>query len=81
MRSWKFRQHYPDGVLSIAVWCDECQAETAHRVEGNKLTTVCIPCQEKAKAEHERGAKPVAFKQGDLGLSTFMDWETGKVRA
>lgn len=76
MRSWKFRQSYREGVVSVPVWCGECQAETPHKVEGHKLTNICIPCQARPQAK-----TVAAPRQGDLNLDTFMDWETGRVRA
>jgi hypothetical protein len=53
MRSWKFRQHYPTGTLSVDVHCTKCNKETPHRVFGNRLSNVCIPCEEKAEVAHQ----------------------------
>jgi hypothetical protein len=46
-------QHYPGNTLSVSKWCRECQANTQHRVDSHKVSRVCIPCQEKAEAEHQ----------------------------
>jgi hypothetical protein len=54
MRSWKFRQHYPEGMISAPVHCNKCNGETQHRIFNHRLSNVCIPCQEKAEAEHQR---------------------------
>lgn len=82
VKSWKFRQHYPDGVISVPLWCEECQADTLHRVEGHKLTHICIPCQERAQAEHDKKlespAQP-APRQEQIPVTTFLAWETGQV--
>jgi len=44
---------------SISKWCSKCSAFTQHRVDGGRVTRVCIPCQEKAEAAHqERLAHP-----------------------
>jgi len=53
MRSWQYRQHYPEGTLSATAPCVKCNANTPHRVFGHRLSNVCIPCQEKAEAEHQ----------------------------
>lgn len=53
MRSWRYRQHYPDGSISAPAPCKKCTADTQHRIFGNRLSNVCIPCQEKAEAEHQ----------------------------
>lgn len=84
MRSWQFRQHYPEGTLSVPVWCGTCQAETQHRVQGHKLTHICIPCQERAEADHKQKSgvpAPIEPRQQQFAITTFLDWETGRVHA
>jgi hypothetical protein len=52
---------------SVSRWCNQCSTFTQHRVDGGRVTRVCIPCQEKAEVEHqERLAnpeKPVAVQE------------------
>lgn len=50
-------------------WCRFCKAHTQHRVDNGVITRVCIPCQEKAEAEHaERLAHPQKSAAVQVGL-------------
>lgn len=46
-------QHYTKNTLFAPKWCNECKKQTSHRVFGGRISNVCIPCQEKAEAEHQ----------------------------
>jgi len=60
-------QHYSGNTQSVSRWCKDCKANTQHRVSGHKVTRVCIPCEEKAEAEHQaRAALPPAPVQKGL---------------
>ena len=58
---------------SRSKWCNTCSAFTQHRVDGGRVTRVCLPCQEKAEAEHQdrlAHPEPPAPVQAPL-FSTF----------
>ena len=53
MRSWQYRQHYPEGTISAPAPCKQCKANTQHRIFNHRLSNVCIPCAEKQEAAHQ----------------------------
>jgi len=66
-------QHYTKNTVSVRKWCNDCNAQTDHRVNGGRITNVCIPCQEKAEAVHQHRLahpEPPAPVQAPL-FSTF----------
>lgn len=61
------QQHYGSNVVSVSTWCRKCRANTQHRVDGHRVTRVCIPCQEKEEAEHQaRMKQPAVCVQTEL---------------
>jgi len=52
-RSPEYRQHYPSHQLTNDAWCRKCERKTPHRIFNHRLSNVCVPCQEKAEAEHK----------------------------
>jgi len=59
-------EHYTLRTQEASKWCNECKTFTLHRVEGGRITRVCIPCQEKDEAERQlrlqQPAQPAAMQ-------------------
>jgi hypothetical protein len=47
-------QHYTKLTLGDSKWCKKCVAFTEHKVEGGRITRICVPCDVKAEAERQR---------------------------
>lgn len=62
-------QHYTKLTQSDSKWCDRCSAFTEHKVEGGRITRICIPCDVKAEAARQERIKnpaPAAAVQEGL---------------
>jgi hypothetical protein len=62
-------KHQTKLTQSIGRWCNRCKTFTQHRVDGGRVTRVCIPCQQKAEDAHQErlaNPEPPAAKQEAL---------------
>lgn len=60
-------KHETQLTQSVSKWCNKCSAFTQHRVDGGRVTRVCLPCDEKAEAARQarlaNPEKPAAVQE------------------
>lgn len=51
-------KHEPKNTVSVRKWCNRCKANTDHRVDGGRVSRVCLRCQERDELQRA-AAKPL----------------------